>query len=573
MLAIQYELGMADGIANGNFGPGTRDGLKNRTLGIGSRGSMVSLFTAAMVFNRQSVTFSSFFSDDTHRAVRAFQGFCKLPDTGLGDFQTWASLLVSTGDPTRSGNACDCITTITPERADTLLAHGYTHVGRYLSESLPPDHPGFLGKAIMPGELQTIASKGLRCYPIYQTYGASASYFNINQGRADALLAVDAATHHGFRPGTRIFFAVDFDAMDHQVTESIIPYFRGVDEAMGYTNRQYRVGVYAPRNVCSRVRAEGLSEASFVCGMSVGFSGNLGYPLPSDWAYDQISTISIGAGAGRIEIDNNIFSGLDQGQSYFNPPGDEKLDVRFNLANWELLLQDVREFYYSTGRPEGGAGSDLYPPELWENTYLFSVKESLETIIHYDILLTSLARSFRMRKALVQSTVLWELASYNLYGLAHDAAVSVFHNTDIPQFIKDSLSGIMDWARGRDMREGSTGVGKIYPSTAIEVRNWCIRQHIIQGSIQDVNNDHDIWSMWRKLNQDNAFSMSQVPLIHIWGANDIGLRRPDLTFTLEETRQVSKRYQGTNDQAEEASHKRMVLYGVFEKYNSPERNL
>ncbi|MFL2099124.1 hypothetical protein ACEN37_12870, partial [Marinilactibacillus psychrotolerans] len=55
---------------------------------------------------------------------------------------------------------------------------------------------------------------------------------------------------------------------------------------------------------------------SFVSGMSTGFSGNLGYPLPKNWAFDQISTITLGSGEGLIEIDNNIKSGRDNGVSY-----------------------------------------------------------------------------------------------------------------------------------------------------------------------------------------------------------------------------------------------------------------
>lgn len=43
--------------------------------------------------------------------------------------------------------------------------------------------------------------------------------------------------------------------------------------------------------------------------MSTGFSGNLGYSLPNDWAFDQISTVTLGSGEGQIEIDNDICSG------------------------------------------------------------------------------------------------------------------------------------------------------------------------------------------------------------------------------------------------------------------------
>ncbi|MGC0252307.1 hypothetical protein [Pseudactinotalea sp. Z1748] len=38
LFGLQYEFGMADGQANGNFGPGTRDGLRNQaSVGIGSQ--------------------------------------------------------------------------------------------------------------------------------------------------------------------------------------------------------------------------------------------------------------------------------------------------------------------------------------------------------------------------------------------------------------------------------------------------------------------------------------------------------------------------------------------------------
>ncbi|MGL4876010.1 MAG: glycoside hydrolase domain-containing protein [Clostridium sp.] len=76
--------------------------------------------------------------------------------------------------------------------------------------------------------------------------------------------------------------------------------------------------MYAARNVCSRVSEKGYSCGSFVCDMSTGFSGNLGYPLPKDWAIDQISTISIGSGDGWIEIGSDqIHLDLQQIMKYW----------------------------------------------------------------------------------------------------------------------------------------------------------------------------------------------------------------------------------------------------------------
>lgn len=50
---------------------------------------------------------------------------------------------------------------------------------------------------------------------------------------------------------------------------------------------------------------------SFVGDLASGFSGNLGYPLPKNWAFDQIKEYTIGSGSGAISIDKNIYSGRD----------------------------------------------------------------------------------------------------------------------------------------------------------------------------------------------------------------------------------------------------------------------
>lgn len=225
MLAIQFQIGMSDDVANGVFGPGTQAGLRANQLSTGSTGRWVQLFSAAMVFNqRGGASFTDVFTSDLSGLVSEFQDFVKLPVTGRGDFQTWASLLVSHGDRTRPGQAVDCVTEITTARAQTLRAHGYQVVGRYLSNVAGTR----LNKRIQLGELDTIAANGLRCFPIFQTYGDFSEYFRADQGASDALAAIDRARFYGFKAGTRIYFAVDFDALDYEVTERVIPYFRGI---------------------------------------------------------------------------------------------------------------------------------------------------------------------------------------------------------------------------------------------------------------------------------------------------------------------------------------------------------
>ena len=63
------------------------------------------------------------------------------------------------------------------------------------------------------------------------------------------------------------------DIYDYQIDSNIIPYFKGINETI---DSRYSVGIYASRNVCTRVANVGYSISSFVSDMSTGFSGNLG---------------------------------------------------------------------------------------------------------------------------------------------------------------------------------------------------------------------------------------------------------------------------------------------------------
>ncbi|ADI12918.1 hypothetical protein SBI_09800 [Streptomyces bingchenggensis BCW-1] len=173
------------------------------------------------------------------------------------------------GGQARQGEACDGVTKITPARAQALKDAGYKYIGRHL-------------------------------------------YYSVEQGAADCLHAAAKAEEHGYKPGSRIYFAVDYDAVNDKVTSYILPYFRSIKEQMGRLGSPYKIGVYGPRNACSRISEEGYADTRFVSDMSSGFSGNLGYAMPENWAFGQIVTKWVGSGNGRIEIDNNIASGRDQ---------------------------------------------------------------------------------------------------------------------------------------------------------------------------------------------------------------------------------------------------------------------
>ncbi|ALB45091.1 DUF1906 domain-containing protein [Clostridium beijerinckii NRRL B-598] len=304
--ALIYALQIEEGIStpNGVFGPSTKS--KCPVLSLGStKTKFIYLLQFALYCNGKEFDPNGFdggYGNGVKNAVTKFQSFCGLNADGIAGSQTFASLLVSTGDSTRKGTACDCSTTITDAIAATLKSNKYEVVGRYLT-----------GKFRMTSsELKIIFDNGLRVIPIFEVGGYKLSYFSYEQGVFDADSAIFAAAQLGFTKDTIIYFAVDFDALDSDVTSNVLPYFKAISEKFTNANSIYKIGIYAPRNVCSRVQNAGYSCSSFVCDMSTGFSGNLGYPLPKDWAFDQISTVTL-HGNADIEIDNNISSGKNPG--------------------------------------------------------------------------------------------------------------------------------------------------------------------------------------------------------------------------------------------------------------------
>nr|MDT0659502.1 DUF1906 domain-containing protein [Micromonospora sp. DSM 115978] len=336
MMAIQYELGIAPNSINGYFGPATQAGLR----GVGSgrlTGDLRYLFRAACYFNSPTMlgppqgpqTPLRYRSDDigtdtdtaTHREwVGAFQHFSQLPQTHTNDYPTWAQLLVSSGDTTRPATGCDCITEITAVRGQQLRAAGYRIVGRYLDEHLPPTDPYYLGKALKPGEPQTILNAGLRLLPLFQYNGTQLFNFTYQKGYDQGRIAHQKAVEHRIPAGACIYFAVDYDALDIDIDSSIKPYFEGVRAGLAELGNRYHFGVYGSRNVCIRVSEEVGARWSLVSGMSWGYSGNLGFPLPPNWSLNQIREYEFQPGWGldhdvwRDNADPGV-SALDTGAS------------------------------------------------------------------------------------------------------------------------------------------------------------------------------------------------------------------------------------------------------------------
>ncbi|WP_299229949.1 glycoside hydrolase domain-containing protein [uncultured Bacteroides sp.] len=360
--ALQAEEGLSTSTANGTFGPTTK--AKCPTLSEGdTRQAFVKILQYALYINGKYISsFSGIFDSATKKAVEDFQRFACLPVGiyGTADLMTWLSLLTSSGDSNRATSACDASKTITDGRLAVLHSNNYHTFGRYLTGTY----------AMSADEINRVLGQNSdrsdneikdRIFPIFQRTGCpipsnKIAYFTPEQGETDGKEAVEAAFNFGFKDGTMIFFASDVDAYDYQVKEILLPYYKKVKEAFDkYKKREYIMGLYGPRNTCIQVCDAGYASACFVSDMSTGYSGNLGYPLPNLWAFDQFAGDEFGetGDADYIDIDKVAVSGYYLGESEI------KLYDPLDPYENKMLADAIKTAVYITAQFETSYGDDI----------------------------------------------------------------------------------------------------------------------------------------------------------------------------------------------------------------------
>ena len=103
--------------------------------------------------------------------------------------------------------------------------------------------------------------------------------------------------------------------------------------------------------------------------MSTGFSGNLGFPIPDNWAFDQFATVTIESENGKIKVDKDAMFGRnlgligdlylkDYGKVYYNLVDMYNLALDYTNNNEEksnlLVLQYLRKGCYGDTSIFGG---------------------------------------------------------------------------------------------------------------------------------------------------------------------------------------------------------------------------
>ncbi|AUJ32561.1 MULTISPECIES: glycoside hydrolase domain-containing protein [Lactobacillaceae] len=310
--ALQRVEGMDAATANGNYGPGTI--TRTPTVSQGTTGEIVQIIQYGLYVNGfYDGAFDGSFSSKVSDAIIAFRKFMHLnPYTGTADLTVIKGLLTSNGNTDRDSTAFDTATQLTAATVAKFKNSGFEIVGRYLTGTVGTgsnERP----KNLTAGEIALITAGGLSIFPIYEDGGYEEKYFTKSQGTVDGGIATAVARKLGFPEGTTIYFAVDVDIQDGDIDGTVIPYLKNVLAAVDGSG--YTVGIYGTRNVCLHAEKIGI-KYSFVANMSYGWSGNLGFKMPSNWSFDQFTEYT--AGSTGIDIDQDAASGKDQGVNKFD---------------------------------------------------------------------------------------------------------------------------------------------------------------------------------------------------------------------------------------------------------------
>lgn len=179
-----------------------------------------------------------------------------------------------------------------------------------------------------------------------------------------------------------------------------------------------------------------------------------------------------------------------------------------------------------------------------------------------DELLTGLARAYNMRKAFVQTVLVWESAVIRQDDELVDFQVEMthWHRLD-PTMPPPALP----------TEDSSTGLCQIKARTAIAAINWAndpVRRFTSLPN-HDPSNLDDVWEIWVRLRSDPEFNIRMAALVLLHGADLDGFDYKNLLSpTPNEVLQILGKYNG--DDAYGELHR--PLWNTFEYYAALARN-
>lgn len=199
------------------------------------------------------------------------------------------------------------------DHAHDLFASGVRTVFRYYTRDSKPNAP----KRLRPAEANQLSQAGLRIGAVYEgRRGNEVDNFNEKMGHDDGAFArTYAAREIGQPAGSTIYFAVDVDVTDEEITQRVLPYFTAVHEEMNgpAADPVFDIGVYSCGAVCRALLDKGLVTKTWVSA-ATKHNGSKAFRASGRWTLDQkLKTIIAdihcdpdvvngGAGIGDFEL-------------------------------------------------------------------------------------------------------------------------------------------------------------------------------------------------------------------------------------------------------------------------------
>lgn len=244
----------------------------------------------------------------------------------------------------------DCATPLTEGTAELFFADGFEFVCRYLVPS------GW--KRLTKEEADAISAAGLKIVSIFET-SASRALGGRNAGLVDGTAAKQTAFAVGQPAGSRIYFAVDFDATPSQMG-TVLDYIKAASEA----TPEFLTGVYGSAAVI-----EAAMSAKVCSGFWQTYAWSKGRKVEGVHIYQYDNgPKGLGQGIHGVNVD------LDTGNSdmgWWNTlapadplPGGEWGDYMMNQEDANKIIGFLKAAYEAAGSKEGQAEFHRLAQEL-----------------------------------------------------------------------------------------------------------------------------------------------------------------------------------------------------------------
>jgi glycoside hydrolase-like protein len=135
--------------------------------------------------------------------------------------------------------------------------------------------------ALSAAEARTVSSSAMKLVALWESHSHRPDYFSYASGYSDAIAAYRQAKAVGQPPGSAIYFAVDYNAQEPDVSGPVDQYFRGIAAGLAATGQapEYRVGVYGSGTVCDHLKRARLAEYAWLSNSTAW----TGYDSFTDW--------------------------------------------------------------------------------------------------------------------------------------------------------------------------------------------------------------------------------------------------------------------------------------------------